>query len=320
MVRNVHERLIPVAAERLAPLIDRAGGPDDVAWPAPEWPAMVLDRPVSVGARGGHGPIRYHVTAYEPGRRVEFAFHPAAGLAGTHALSVEPVGPETTLVRHVVEGSLRGSARVRWPLVIRWLHDAVLEDLLDRAEAAAGTGPARPARWSPWVRLLRRAMPRAREVPVPATALLAGALPGVDWSDAHAVDCGPDAPADPQEWADALFRDAPRWVVAALALRDALVGLVGIDRSAPSAFATLARTADEVLLGTDERHLDFRASVLREPRRVVLSTVVQLHDARGRAYFAIVRRVHPMIVRAMLDRAASRLSNPVVRPSATMGA
>ncbi len=304
MVHNVHERLIPVPAPRLAPLVDRP----EYAWPAPQWPALVLDRPVAVGARGGHGPIRYRVTEYEPGRRVAFAFDPGMGLAGTHAFTVEPAGPSTTLVRHVLEAEPAGFVRVRWALVIRWMHDALLEDLLDRAEATVGTGPVAPARWSPWVRLLRRAMPGAREVPVSRTALLAGALPRVDWSDAHAVDCGPDAPADPQVWADAVFRDAPGWVVAVLRLRDALVRAVGIGRSGPTAFATLDRTDDEVLLGTDGSHLDFRVSVLREPRRVVVSTVVQIHGARGRAYFALARHVHPAIVRAMLNHAASRSS------------
>lgn len=280
-----------------------------MAWPAPEWPAMVLDRPVSVGAHGGHGPIRYHVTGYDPGRRVEFAFDPGTGLVGTHVLSVEPAGPAAAHVRHVLEGDLRGSAVLRWTLVTRWLHDAVLEDLLDRAEAAVGTGPTRPARWSPWVRLLRRGMaPGARAVPVPQTELLAGALPRIDWSDAHAVPCRRDAPADPQAWVDAVFHDPPGWVVAALRLREALVGLVGIDRSGPHAFTPLRRTADEILLGTDERHLDLRASVRREPERVVVSTVVQLHNRRGRAYFALVRLVHPAIVRAMLNRAARRIA------------
>jgi hypothetical protein len=44
---------------------------------------------------------------------------------------------------------------VAWPVAIRWLHDAVLEDLLDRAELAVTGTVARPAVWSPWVRLLR---------------------------------------------------------------------------------------------------------------------------------------------------------------------
>jgi CRP-like cAMP-binding protein len=115
-------------------------------------------------------------------------------------------------------------------------------------------------------------------------------------------------PQDPQVWADALFRDPPRWVAAALGLRERLVGLVGIDRGGPASFDTVVRSDDEVLLGTDEQHLDFRAGVFREVDRVVLTTVVQLHNRRGRAYFALVRLVHPSIVRAMMNRATRRLS------------
>ncbi|WP_219415011.1 DUF2867 domain-containing protein [Pseudonocardia nigra] len=321
MVHNVHERVLPVPVADVEPLLDGLGGPDDRLWPSPAWAPMVLDGPLRIGASGGHGPIRYRVTAYEPGRMVEFTFHPRVGLHGRHTLIAEPAGPSRTVLRHVVEGRTAGRVLLLWPLAIRWLHDAVLEDLLDRAEAELGTGPARPAWWSPWVRLLQPLeVPRAREVDLPATALLAGALERVDWADAYAVVCHPGMPTDPQAWADAIFRDPPRWVVALLGLRQAVVGLVGIERDDGTAFDTLARTDDEVLLGTDAGHLDFRASVRREPDRVVLSTVVQVHNARGRAYSALVRRVHPVVVRAMLTRAARRLSRaPRVAPTRASG-
>jgi hypothetical protein len=39
-------------------------------------------------------------------------------------------------------------------VVFRWLHDALLEDLLDRAEVAVGTEPAGRRRRTMWVRLL----------------------------------------------------------------------------------------------------------------------------------------------------------------------
>lgn len=149
---------------------------------------------------------------------------------------------------------------------------------------------------------------RVRAVPVPATGLLAGALPRVDWSDAYEVTCPADARTDPQVWADAIFHSAPRWVRGLLAVRQATVALVGIDRGRPNTFDTLTRTDEEVLLGTDERHLSFRASVLTRADRVVLSTVVQIHNRRGRAYSAVVRLIHPMIVRAVLGRAARILS------------
>jgi uncharacterized protein DUF2867 len=309
MVRNVHERVVPAPIERVGPLLDRIGGPDDVLWPTPAWRPMVLDGPVAVGASGGHGPIRYRVTGYVPGREVEFTFAPEMGIDGTHTFAAEPAGPGRTLLRHVIEGRVTGRARLTWPLGIRWAHDAVLEEILDNAEHAVGVEPARPARRSGWVRLIRGfATPRARPAAPPRTALLAGALPRVDWTDAYAVTALPGIPSDPQVWADAVFRDPPRWVLAALGLRELLVGLVGVDRAGRGAFDTLAGAEDEVLLGTDANHLDFRVSVRREPKRVVLTTVVRLHNRRGRAYSALVRPVHPIVVRAMLNRAARRLS------------
>ncbi len=112
---------------------------------------MVLDRPLSVGAKGGHGPIRYFCTAYEPGRRVEFTFAPDFIARGTHTLEI--LGDT---VKHTMIIRLRGAGRVLWPLAIRWLHDACLEDLLDRVGDSLGHPPLTRARWSPWVRLLRR--------------------------------------------------------------------------------------------------------------------------------------------------------------------
>ncbi len=310
MVRNVHERIVPAPIERVGPLLDGIGGPRDALWPSPAWWPMVLAGPLAVGTEGGHGPIRYRVTGYVPGRRVEFTFAPEMGLHGTHTFTADPAGPDRTLLRHVIAGRLTGVARLTWPLVIRWAHDAVLEELLDDAERAVGVEPERPARRSAWVRLLRAlSTARVRTVAPPRTPLLAGALPRVDWADAHAVTARPGTPSDPQVWADAVFRDPPRWVVAALGLRESLVGLVGIERDGGRGFDTLARTDDEVLLGTDASHLGFRVSVRREARRVVLTTVVRLHNRRGRAYWALVRPIHPLIVRAMLARAARKLSD-----------
>jgi hypothetical protein len=41
---------------------------------------------------------------------------------------------------------------------VRWLHDALIEDALDRAETATAGRPVPARRWSPWVRLLRAAL------------------------------------------------------------------------------------------------------------------------------------------------------------------
>ncbi|MBB5955735.1 hypothetical protein FHS29_002316 [Saccharothrix tamanrassetensis] len=140
MIRNVHERQVPGDGwvDRVVEL-----------WPSDRWPPLVLDRPLGVGADGGHGFVRYRCTAHEPGRRVEFAFAPSLGVVGTHVLEVVPGG-----VRHVLTGHPNGWMRLWWPLAVRWLHDALIEDLFDNIAVAAAQR-VRPARWSAWVRLLR---------------------------------------------------------------------------------------------------------------------------------------------------------------------
>jgi len=147
-------------------------------------------------------------------------------------------------------------------------------------------------------------------VAVPSTPLLDRALPTVDWSDAYAVSFPGRPPGNPQEWADAIFRGPPLGVRMLFGLREIAVRLVGIEPGTSHAFDTVDWTADEVLLGTDQAHLSFRASVLLGPRRVVLTTVVEVHNRRGRAYSALVRRVHPLVVRTMLARAARTMVVP----------
>jgi hypothetical protein len=67
------------------------------------------------------------------------------------------------------------------------------------------------------------------------------------------------------------------------------------------------RRPDELLLGEDDRHLDFRVSVLLrdegEAQWATVTTVVRFHNALGRAYFAVVRPFHQLIVPALMRRA-----------------
>ena len=154
MMSNVHQREYPVPVERLGALLDTVAGTDDRLWPQ-RWPSVRFDRPLGVGATGGHGPIRYTVTDYEPGHRVECTFDPRMGMRGTHTFEVLPgTEPGYGLLRHVIIARPTAAGRVRW-LAVRLLHDALLEDLLDRAGREVGTPPEPTAGWSVWVRLLR---------------------------------------------------------------------------------------------------------------------------------------------------------------------
>ncbi|MFD5325939.1 SRPBCC family protein [Streptomyces sp. NPDC127092] len=157
-VYNVHERLLPVKESEVGALIDGlASGEGDRLWPGASWAPMEFDRPLSAGARGGHGPVRYTVAGYAPGRWIRFEFTGPRGFHGFHELAVLPDGPDRTRLHHTLAMEVRGLARLTWPLAWRPMHDACLEDGLDRAELAGTGAVRRPARWSPYVRLLRAA-------------------------------------------------------------------------------------------------------------------------------------------------------------------
>lgn len=154
-VLNVHERRIPASPGQVGALIDALAGDDDPLWPQPAWPRMRLDRGLRIGSRGGHGPIRYSVTAYVPSRWVRFQFSGPRGFEGFHEFFLEPDGPGGTVLRHVIAMRLHGAARLSWPLAFRWLHDALLEDCLDRAMLAFDPSDVGHRKRSPYVRLLR---------------------------------------------------------------------------------------------------------------------------------------------------------------------
>ncbi|MFE1871137.1 SRPBCC family protein [Streptomyces sp. NPDC059496] len=155
-VYNLHERVIAAKESEVGALIDTlSSGEDDRLWPHHLWEEMELDRPLGVGAAGGHGPVRYTVAAYVPGTWVRFTFTGPGGFRGFHEYTALPVDAEHTVLRHTIAMNLSGLSRITWPLAIRAMHDAVLEDSLDRAELACTGTLARPARWSPYVRFLR---------------------------------------------------------------------------------------------------------------------------------------------------------------------
>ena len=154
-VVNVHHRLLHASPARVSELLASLGSPDDGLWPRNGWPRMRLDGPVAPGAAGGHGPIRYRVEAWQPGRLVRFRFAGMRGVDGWHAFEILDATPHHCVLEHRMEARLTGMAGLRWTFLIRPLHDACVEDALSQAQASLGETP-RTVPWSPAVRLLMR--------------------------------------------------------------------------------------------------------------------------------------------------------------------
>lgn len=153
-VLNMHERELPVPAQQVGRLIDSLSSMQDSLWPRHSWPRMEFDRPLQVGATGGHGPIRYFVESYAQGSSVRFRFTGPKGFNGHHRFEIFEISTQACVLRHTLEMDAIGPAVVSWPLVFCPLHNALIEDSLALAQASLGQRPV-VREWSSWVKLLR---------------------------------------------------------------------------------------------------------------------------------------------------------------------
>ena len=162
----------------------------------------------------------------------------------------------------------------------------------------------------------------AHAVPVPSDSVLAPLYGGADLLDAYAVQLPAGASDDLEALARAGFERPAWWIRALTRLRDMMMATVGVKSSrevriAAAArgpvigfFPLLSKSAGELVLGEDDRHLDFRLSVqLRAGaaggRELVVVSVVHCHNWLGRTYLAVIMPFHRVIARASLEQAAS---------------
>ncbi|MES0861892.1 DUF2867 domain-containing protein [Ruegeria sp. SCPT10] len=100
----------------------------------------------------------------------------------------------------------------------------------------------------------------------------------------------------------------PAWAMALVRLRGVLVAPFGLSTSGPNAtdkvgiFPVEHDDETEVIAGFNDRHLDFRVSVLSENGRISLATWVHRHNLGGRLYLAAILPFHILIARNALAR------------------
>lgn len=164
----------------------------------------------------------------------------------------------------------------------------------------------------------------ATPVALPAQSHITDVYTSVNLADAFAIALPSSASSDPDVLARFIFLHQPYWIGKLLRVRDMIV--VGFGLKTAKHLATLANDAmanrvgifkvygkneNEIVLGEDDKHLDFRLSVLctrgtapDSSRQLTLSTVVHCHNRLGRAYLFAIAPFHRLVVKATLRRAA----------------
>jgi hypothetical protein len=139
--------------------------------------------------------------------------------------------------------------------------------------------------------------PRATSIPSPVDC--DAILPGWQFADTFAVPAPPGV--DAIAATERAFARKPAWIGALMGLRDRLGRLVGLQPAPPGGFPVLRQSPEEVLLGFDDRHLDFRVAVTVRSGRATLTTVVHWHNAWGRTYLRTIMPFHRVIAARMLE-------------------
>jgi len=161
---------------------------------------------------------------------------------------------------------------------------------------------------------------RVTVVSVPPESRIAQAYPTTDLADAYSAELPPEASNNPELLARFIFGLPSPVTDFLLKIRDALVVGFGLktakDMSSSTKevagrigiFRIYNISETEIVLGEDDKHLDFRVSLLcseqQAVRRVTLSTVVHCHNRLGRCYIFVIAPFHRRIVRSSLRRAA----------------
>jgi hypothetical protein len=154
-VTNIHRRIIVQPLSAIAALFKTLASDQDLMLATDKWPRMKLDKGLTVGSKGGHGPIRYTVSEYNEGQSIQFQFTKPIGFNGYHRFEINALDNSRTELRHIIDMKTSFLATLQWGLAIRWLHDAFIEDALDKVENHF-YAKKKISKWSLWVRILRK--------------------------------------------------------------------------------------------------------------------------------------------------------------------
>lgn len=113
-----------------------------------------------------------------------------------------------------------------------------------------------------------------------------------------------------------IFSYSPKWVDNLLNLRNKIVKPFGIITvtdeikkenlkvgKKAGIFNIYAITENEIIAGENEKHLDFRVSILKDNETLTISTLVQYNNSLGKLYFFIVKPFHKIVVKSMMKSA-----------------
>ena len=155
-------------------------------------------------------------------------------------------------------------------------------------------------------------MNKVKETSLPTTSVYKNYIDRVDYFDAFEIKLVTNLNAEMLY--KGIFATLPLWVKKLMALRNKIVSLFGLKVVTDNRerlfevgkrvgmFQLYYLSEQEVIAGEDDRHLNFRVSVLKEQERVIVTTLVQYNNGFGKFYMSLIKPFHKLIVQLMMRR------------------
>ena len=146
-----------------------------------------------------------------------------------------------------------------------------------------------------------------RLVTIPENSVIATGFGKIDYCDTYRIIQATNDTTE--EIALKIFKSS-KWVDWLMGIRDSVVGIFGLKTSKEilegktTNFPIIEQHENEIVMGENDKHLDFRASVLidRKNSFIYLTTVVHFNNFFGRLYFIPVKPFHKMIIKSSLKK------------------
>jgi hypothetical protein len=163
-----------------------------------------------------------------------------------------------------------------------------------------------------------------REVSMPSDSALPSSFGVSDFADAYEVPLSrPDLTVEQAYWG--VFGEVPTWVRCLMILRGCIALRLGLAHSfrepamshegvpifepgiRVGQFLVQSISEQELIVGNDDQHLNFRISALKTEREgrtfLTISTAVKIHNNLGRLYMCVVKPFHRFVAPHMVRRA-----------------
>jgi len=153
---------------------------------------------------------------------------------------------------------------------------------------------------------------------LPKHSLLNESSQTYDYMDSISIDLN-DEDIGSKELLNAFITTTPTWIIFLMKLRNKIVSLFGLKNKVSPLqenyivgdkigfFEIYSIKEKEIILGEDDKHLDFRISLLIDDKNFILSTVVIYNNIFGRLYFFVIKFFHKRIIVSMAKEISKAL-------------